>query len=139
MENHMPQVFYTNEAVIQMATELQAALANCTIDLFQDTLVPGITTTQLQLAAAVGNYSGYAQKTVAALLAPYLDPAGGASTNIATQQFQHNGGAVANMIGGAWVEDAGGIVRLVMVFDQPVPMAVATDAIPLDIIFNFRN
>lgn len=135
----MSRVFYTNEAVIQLATELDTALLLCTIDLYQDSLVPGITTTQAELAAAVATYSGYAQKSVAALLPPYLDPAGGASTNIATQQFQHSGGAVANNIGGAWVEDAGGIVRLVIAFDNPVTMAVATDAIPLDIIFNFKN
>lgn len=135
----MSRVFYTNEAVIQLATELDAALANCTIDLFKDTLVPGITTTAAELLAAIADYSGYAQKVVTALLAPYLDPAGGASTNIATQQFQHTGGAVANSIGGAWVRDAGAVVRLVIVFDNPVQMAVATDAIPLDVIFNFKN
>jgi len=135
----MSRVFYTNESVIQLATELDTNLINCTIDLFKDSLVPGITTVAADFLAAIADFSGYAQKVVAALLAPYLDPAGGASTNIATQQFQHNGGPVANGIGGAWVRDAALIVRLVIVFEKSVPMAVATDAIPLDVIFNFRN
>lgn len=135
----MSRVFYTNEAVMQLATELDTALLASTIDLFKDSLVPGVQTTQAELAAAVADYSGYAQKAVAALLPPYLDPAGGASTNIATVQFQHNGGAVQNSIGGAWVEDAAGNVRLVITFDQPIPMSAATDAIPLDVIFNFKN
>jgi hypothetical protein len=133
------RVFYTNEAVMQLATELDTAMLLSTIDLYQDSLVPGIQTTQAELAAAVANYSGYAQIPVAALLPPYLDPAGGASTNMGTVQFQHSGGAVANTIGGAWMEDAAGNVRIVVAFDQPIPMSAATDAIPIDVVFNFKN
>jgi len=133
------RVFYTNEAVMTLATELQTAMAASTLDLYQDSLVPGIQTTQAELAAAVATYSGYAQIAVATLLAPYLDPAGGASTNVATRQFQHSGGATSNQIGGAWMEDAGGNVRIVVAFDQPIPMSAATDAIPIDVVFNFKN
>lgn len=135
----MARVLYTNEAALQLATELDTALLLCKVKLYKEGLVISPGTTKAQLTAVIADYSGYVDKTVTALLAPYIDPAGGASTNIATQQFQHTGGVVANMIAGAWVEDAAGNVRLAMEFDAPVPMAVASDAIPLDIIFNFRN
>jgi len=136
----MPAPIYTNEAAMQLATELQTALIASTLDLFQDTLV-GLsrTTTQAELAAAVATFSGYAQAAIAATLPPYLDPAGGASLQIATPQFNHSGGVVSNMIRGFWMEDAGGIVRLAGQFDADIPMAALGDAIPIDVKYRFSN
>jgi len=135
----MARVLYSNEAALQLATELDTALINCVLNLYKTGLVIGPSTTNVQLNAAVADFGGYAPITVAALLAPYIDPAGGASTNVATRQFKSDGTGPANSIAGAWVEDAGGTTRLMMEFTQQVPMDVATDAIPLDVIFNFRN
>ena len=135
----MPRVRYTNEAAMKMVNELRTALALGELHLYKEGLVFSDSTTTAQFTAVEADYSGYAAIAVAALLAAYIDPAGGASAQVATQQFQHNGGAVANMIAGAWYEDAAGVLRLAVEFDAPVPMAVATDAIPLDVIFNIRN
>jgi len=130
----------TNEACMNIQTARQAALANCKVRLFQDTL-GSLTnaTTKAEMVAAEATYTGYLAKTVVALLAPYVVPGGGANVQIPTQQFQPTGSAVTNMIRGWWVELATGDIQVSARFDADIPMASVNDAIPLDIIFNEGN
>ena len=137
----MPAPIYTNQAALAMCGLLDTALVACKVRLYQPTLGGALNanTTHAQLVAALATYTGYLDITVAALLAPYLDPTGGASTQIGTVQFASTGPAVKNSIQGFWVEDAGGVVYLAGDFDGLVPMNDVGDALPLDIKFRFGN
>lgn len=140
----MGQVVYPNVGAMTLMDVIRLALADagagppaitCTVRLFKNDLEIGPSTVLADLTEA--DFSGYAAKTITALLPTYIDPDGGASAQIATQQFQHNGGVVSNICYGFYVlEDGGGLI-LVGKFDAPVPMATDVDAIPLDIKFNF--
>ena len=135
----MPAPIYTNEAAIALCDNLRTTLANCKIRLYQDTLGFPLNplVTHAQLVAALATFTGYADAVVVALLPSYLDPTGGASTQVPTQQFNSTGTAVTNNIQGFWVEDAGGVVYLAGDFDQVIPMTDVGDAIPIDIKFQF--
>lgn len=133
----MPAPLYPNVSASHLCTLLDADLVNCKVKLFQNDYQPNPDTVKANLTVAT--FSGYADKTVAALLPPYYDPIGGASTQIGTLQWDHNGGVNANTIFGWWVENAGGDLIIVGRFDTPVGMSSLGDSIPLDIKFNFGN
>lgn len=130
-------VIYPNVAAMYEMNLIAADLANCKVKLFQNDITLSPSTVKGDLTEAT--FSGYAAATVAALLPSYIDPAGGASAQIATQQFDHSGGATANTVYGAWVETAGGDLILAMTFENGIPMAALGDSIPLDVKFNFGN
>lgn len=132
----MPAI-YPNVATMGFLELFRTELVNCEVNLYQNdyTPVPGTVLGDLDIAT----FSGYAAKVVAALLAAYLDPVSGASAQIATQQWDHSGGATANTIYGFWVETTGGDLRLVGRFDSPIGMAALGDSIPLDVKFNLGN
>lgn len=133
--------FETLAATIQDATERQTALAMSKVRLYQSTLNPTPSTTAAELAAAEADYSDYTPggETITAFLAPILNPAGGASISAPTVQFDVTSAApaVGNLIGGAWLEDAAGKVRLVMPFAAPVPMEVQGQGFPLNVTIGF--
>lgn len=133
----MPSPIYPNLGALFLADTISAALVNCKLKLYQNDFTPVQGTVIADMTVAT--FSGYAVKTIAALLASYLDPAGGASAQIATQQWDHNGGVIANTIYGFWLEDASVVPVLVMAgrFDAPVPMAALGDSLPLDVKLNF--
>lgn len=133
----MQVVLYPNGGALAVVGLIRIALEDCEVNLFQNDYQPSAGTVVGDLTVAT--YSGYAEKVVAALLAAYIDPAGGASAQIATLQFDHSGGGVANMIYGFWVQTTGGALIMVGRFEEPIPMVVLGDAIPLDIKFNFGN
>ncbi len=133
----MPTPLYPNVAAKHLCDLLDTDLLLCKVKLFQNDYNPDQDTTLANLTVAT--FSGYLDKTITALLPPYYDPVGGASTQIATQQWDHSGGGVANTIYGFWVENAGGDLILVGRFDTPVGMSALGDSIPLDVKFNFGN
>lgn len=133
----MSQVLYPNVGALHNLELMRTDLALCKVNLFQNDVAISPSTVKADLTVAT--FSGYTAATVTALLPAYLDPAGGASAQIATQQFNHTGGGVANVIYGAWVETAAGDLILVIKFDQGIPMNAVGDSIPLDIKFNFGN
>lgn len=130
-------VLYPNVGAMHNIGLLRTDLINCEVNLFQNNLTPLPSTVIGDLTVAT--YSGYAAKVVTALLAAYIDPAGGASAQIATIQYDHSGGGVANSIYGFWVETAAGDLILVGRFEEPIPMNFLGDSIPLDVKFNFGN
>jgi len=78
---------YPNTGTQYLAGLFRAAMAGCTVEMFQNNISvqPGTLYDQLKKA----NYSGYVPITIASLLPPYIDPAGGSSTRIGTQQFDY--------------------------------------------------
>lgn len=130
---------YPNVGAMQLAAVQRTALASAVLHLYQAISQP------LNAGTVLGNlteadYSGYAAKTVTSWLAPYLDPAGGASIQSGTQQFQFVtpvGDPVTNTVLGFYLQDADDNLILVGSFDGSVPMAAPGDAIPLNVTLNF--
>jgi hypothetical protein len=126
---------------MQDATERQTALALSKVRLFKSSLVPTPSTTLAELVAAEADYDDYPAggDTITAFLDPILNPAGGSSISAPTVQFAvtTDPPIVTNLIGGAWLEDAAGKVRLVMPFASPVPMEIAGQGFPLNVTLGF--
>jgi len=132
----MPGIFYPNSACLVNAAELQTALALSKVRLFNSTLVPTPATTEAELVAAEAAFTGYPAggATITAWLDPLLDPAGGASITAPTTQFAVDTPVVdTDVVGGFWLEDAAGDVRLIGQFAAPVPMELAGQGFPLNI------
>jgi hypothetical protein len=130
-------IFYTNAACLQNAAEKQTALALSKVRLFISTLIPSVSTVKDDLTAAEADYTGYTAggEVITAWLDPLLDPSGGASITAPTVQFDWVGAlpGTSNLIGGFWLEDAAGNVRLVGTFAQPIPMEGPGQGFPLNI------
>lgn len=128
---------YPNVGALEIVGLIRTALEDCTVDLYQNDYTPGASTVVGDLDVA--DFSGYAQKVVADLLPAYISPDGGAAAQIATQQWDHSGGATANTIYGAFVRNAGGDLISVVRFTAPVAMAALGDSIPLNLLFFISN
>lgn len=133
----MSTVLYPNGAALHNIDLIRTDLVNSKLKLFKNDVAISPSTVLADLTEA--DFSGYLAKTVAALLPAYIDPTGGASAQIATQQFDHTGGIVANVVFGAWLETLAGVLILVVKFDQGVVMQAVGDSLPLDLKLNFGN
>lgn len=133
----MSQSLYPNVGALHELGLIRTDLALCKVKLFKNNLVISPATVIGDLVEA--DFGGYAAITVTALLPAYLDPAGGASAQIGTVQFNCDGTAPDNTVYGAWVETAAGLLVLLVKFDAGITMVSAGDSIPLDIKFNFGN
>jgi hypothetical protein len=136
----MANILYTNAAAITLANLVRTALEDCELKLYQPLDEPlSVSTTKAMLEDKECDFSGYAAKTVDAadILASYLAPGGGANFQIATQQFDHDGGATANTVAGFYILTDGGDLFLAGEFDEPVAMQAAGESIPLDVVFNY--
>jgi hypothetical protein len=76
---------YPNVGTEWIAQLFRAAMAGCVAHLFKNSYVVEPPTTLSNFLEA--DYSGYAPITVTSLLPPYLDPSGGSTTRIPTEQF----------------------------------------------------
>lgn len=129
-------VFYPNAGCLAKATILQTALAGGKMHLFKDGFVPTVTTTKAELDAQEADFDGYTAggETVAAWLSPLLDPAGGASIESGTVQFEwaHDTDDVTNLIGGWYYTTAAGQL-IVGTFPVSIPMEGPGQGIPLNV------
>lgn len=80
--------------------------------LFKDDIIPNQDTLLADLEAAKATFSGYAEVTVAAFLAPFRDTTGNVYLGAPTCAFTHSGGATDNVIHGWYIKDAAGVVYL---------------------------
>lgn len=130
-------IFQTLEACLTYAAERQTALAASKVRLFKSTFVPSTSTTKAELVAAEAAFTGYPAggAAIAAWLDPVLDPAGGASITAPTVQFDMGPAPIVatDIVGGFWLEDAAGLVRLVGTFAAPIPMEVLGQGFPLNL------
>lgn len=132
-------VFYPNVGTLWVANNMQADLANSVLHLYQDSLSPGVLTTLAELSAAEADYDGYAAKTITAWLNELLNPAGGASIQAPTQQFEYVDGVghVGNNIGGWYLVSSGGALVAIGTFPSPIALVANGQGIPLDILLRF--
>lgn len=130
------QQFYTLQSCDQQATERKAAYAASVVHLGKSSYTPTGSSSKTDLTDNEADYDSYAAFDIAAFLGPVLAP--GTGFMILSPQVLFLVGdtdpVVGNTIGYWWLEDSGGVVRMVGVFDTPLPMEMAGQSIPLNII-----
>jgi hypothetical protein len=122
------RTIYTNEAALAEAADVKDALALSLLRLFNNTLVPTSTTTKADLVAAETALVGYPAGgyPITAFTGPLLASGGGALITSPLIAVAYASGASAS-IGGGWIEDAGGAVRAVFIFDPARTLSVVGD------------
>lgn len=133
-------IAYPNTGMLWGAGLLQTALAGSKIRLFQDgqgiNVGPALTLAELE--AAECDFTGYTEATIANWLAPLLNPVGGASTDSGSVQFAISAPyTVSNVVGGGWVETAGGVLVAAWNYDPVRPVLGAGDGISVDLFLIF--
>lgn len=128
--------WYPIAATIKQATERQTAYVNSEVHLFKSDLVPVVGTPLADFVTNEADYDAYAAITIAAWTGPILAP--GSGSEILSPAVLFEVGAtdpvVGNTIGGFWLQDADGDIRMVGIFDPFLPMQLAYQAIPLNIL-----
>lgn len=136
---------YTNGAALAKAADIKTALALSKLRLFTDALIPTRHTTVAELEAAECTYDGYPAGgfTLTAWTGPTIDPNGGAvltSPLINPAYGPAEDPPMSNDVGGWWVEDAAGNVRVLGRYDPPRPMGGLGSGFPVVIqIVEARN
>ena len=129
----MPVRFFPSTFALSQATDLQTLLALSVIKLFKAGFIPTPANVVADYDAEEADYSTYAPETITAWLDPVAAIGGGYRITAPTEQFDlATTPAVGNMIGGYWVEEAGGDVVLVTIFDAPVAMTTAGNSIQVN-------
>jgi len=119
-------IFYPLEGCLANAAERRTALAASEIKLFQDTLpAPSPSTPLTDYDTNEADFSGYAAEAVATWSAPIFAPGTGymISSTLVQFDFDSGMGSVANNISGCYLVDAGGDLRQVVIFTDPVPIS----------------
>jgi hypothetical protein len=123
------------EGCLANATERQAVYAASKCDLYKEALSPDPSTPLTAYVAALADYDTYVQKTFTLWFDPGLAPGGGYL--ISSPAVQWDVGlvdpATQNLIGGFFMRDAGGSLRLAGIFDPSIPMQFAGQIVPLQI------
>lgn len=126
---------YTNEAAIKKASVIKTNLALSKLRLVKSGITIIASTTKAAMVAQEADFSGYTAGgyTLTAWTGPLSAQGGGANilTPLVNISFvtPEDDPPVVNTIGGWWVEDAAGIVRLAGNFDPARPMQSDTDGI----------
>lgn len=137
----MPDIVkYPNAGALWLAGKVRTALAGCKLRLFKAgsgiNVGPGLLLADL--VAAEVTFTGYAEITVAAMMAPGLNPLGGASISTGTQQFATAAPyTTPDTVGGGWMEDSTGALVMAWQYDQPKGMSGEGDTLPVEQILLF--
>jgi len=116
---------------------IKTNLVNAVIHLFDDTLTPSPTTVKADLVAAECDFDDYTSQVIAAWTGPVLAPISGWQINAPVQTWTVVTNVITDLVGGYWIETAGGVVHDIFVFDQPVPMTVpgqSVQVVPVELV-----
>lgn len=118
---------------------MRTALASSVLHLFQSSLTPDPSTLLAAYTAAEATFDGYAAATITAWNAPILAPGTGYMIGSPLVQFawEHDADDVTNVIGGCYLVDSGGRIRLTVIFTSPIPMEMAGQGIPINLVWFF--
>lgn len=121
------------------AAAVRAALANSVLHLFKSDLAPNPSTPLADYTAAEADYASYSAITIAAWNAPILAPGTGYMIGSPLVQFAWAtaGEDVGNVIGGCYLVDSAGNLRMSVTFTQPIPMQQAGQGIPINLVWLF--
>lgn len=135
----MSTQFFPLEGCLTTATAVRTALANSVMHLFQSTFTPEPSDPLSAYTAAECDYAGYAAETMAAWNPPILAPGTGYMIGSPLVQFEWvaGGGDPGNLVGGCYVVDAAGKLRLTVIFTEPIPMQQAGQGIPINLVWLF--
>lgn len=127
----MSTQFFPLEGCLTTATEVKTAMASSTMHLFKDSLVPDPSTPTSDYTAAEADFDGYAEITITNWNAPILAPGTGylISTPLMVFTWTFDTDSVGNLIGGCYCLDAATKNRLVVIFDESIPMQMAGQGI----------
>lgn len=124
---------------LQNALEMQTALAASMCHLFVSTFTPDPSSPLSDYTAAEATYDDYAAIEFTTWLPPILAP--GTGFMIQSPEIQFRTGTtdpmVPNLIGGLYVVDSGGFLRITVIFTAPVPMQLAYQGIPINLVYLF--
>jgi hypothetical protein len=124
--------FFPNSRAEAVATAAQTELAAAVVKLFKAGFEPTPATLVAELDAEECDFDDYAPETITAWLDPAAAETGGWRITAPTVQFLCTAAqVVGNMVGGFWIELAGGAVVLVQQFDNAAPMTVAGDSVQI--------
>lgn len=112
----MASLWYPLAGALQNATERQTVYANTVVHLYKSSLVPTVATTLADLTAAECDFDGYTTETMAAWFDPIFAPTDGYLIQSPEVQFAYVDGVghVANTVGGAYIVDSTGELRLIL-------------------------
>lgn len=128
---------YPNGAALLLAGLVRTELAASKMKLYQTIAAP-LSPSTIIADFTEADYEGYAEKAIANWLPPYLDPAGGASIQSGTQQFDYDAlPGVTNVVLGFYVVNAAGDLIIAGSFANPIPMAAPGDSIPNNVTLNY--
>ena len=121
------------------AAAVRAALANSVLHLFKSSFAPTPANILADYTAAEADYDTYVAITITAWAAEILAPGTGYMILSGLQQFAVGASdpTVPNEIGGCYLVDAAGKLRLTGIFTAPVPMAMAGQGVPITLTWLF--
>jgi hypothetical protein len=124
---------------LQDATERQAAYAATHIRLFKSSFTPSGVSPLADFVAAEADYDTYASIAMATWDTPILAPGSGYMIGSPLVQFAvgPTDPVVGNVIGGYFVVDSGGKLRIAGTFEAPIAMQVAGQGIPINLLVLF--
>ena len=102
-------------------------LDDVTVHLYQNDVAPGPDTVVGDLTEA--DFSGYAASAALVFGGPFQNADGEIEMDLPSHQFDHSGGAVANVIFGYYVLTTGGDLLFAERFAASIPMIVITNSI----------
>lgn len=135
----MSVTFFPLEGCLTTATAVRTSLVNSVLHLFKSDFSPEPGDPLSLYTAAEADYAGYAALTFAAWNAPILAPGTGYMIGSPLVQFvwTSGGGDPQNVIGGCYLVDAAGKLRMTIIFTQAIPMQQAGQGIPLNLVWLF--
>lgn len=121
------------------ALALQLAFADSVLHLFQALFTPTPSDPLASYTAAEATYDSYAPITMTAWLDPILAP--GTGFMITSPEVQFSTGdadpVVPNVIGGCYLVDAAGKLRISVIFTTPIPFQMAYQGLPINLVYLF--
>ena len=135
----MSTQFFPVAGCKESATEMQSELANSVLHLFKSELVPDPSTPLSSYTAAEADYDGYAAETLAAWNDPILAPGTGYMIGSPLVQFAAADPFTGdgNTIGGCYLVDAAGKLRMSVIFTAPIPVQMPGQGIPINLVWLF--
>lgn len=121
------------------ALQQQTAFAASVLHLFQSTFVPDPSNPLSDYTAAEATYDTYMAQTMTTWFSPILAPGTGYMINSPEVQFQTGTSdpVVPNSIGGCFLVDSTGKLRVTVIFTNPVPFQLANQGIPINLTYLF--
>jgi hypothetical protein len=124
---------------LQNALQQQSAFAASMLHLFQSSFTPDPTSPLSAYTTAEATYTTYAALPMTTWFPPILAP--GSGFMIQSPEVQFTTGSsdpiVTNLIGGCYLVDSGGFLRITIIFTTPVPFQLAHQGLPINIVYLF--